>query len=67
MLRINRPWNGSVRVIECSPNSFIFQTLEGHLEAGQITFSYSSLGKDDYTLTVESLARCRDPLSKIQL
>jgi hypothetical protein len=30
------PWNGPVRVVETTPTSFRFATLDGHLEAGQI-------------------------------
>lgn len=33
------PWNGSVRVIEVTPTSFTFVTLEGHPEAGEISFA----------------------------
>lgn len=33
------PWNGRVRVIETTPTSFTFITLEGHPEAGEIVFT----------------------------
>ena len=35
-IRILAPWDGPVRVIEKTPASFRFATLDGHLEAGQI-------------------------------
>jgi hypothetical protein len=33
------PWDGPVRVVERTPSCFRLVTLEGHLEAGQISFS----------------------------
>ncbi len=38
VVRMPGPWDGPVRVIEKTPQSFRFVTLEGHLEAGQIRF-----------------------------
>lgn len=38
-ITITGPWNGPVRVIDVTPTSFTFVTLEGHLEAGEIRFS----------------------------
>jgi uncharacterized protein (UPF0548 family) len=38
-IHIVGPWNGPVRVINVTPTSFTFVTLQGHLEAGQITFA----------------------------
>ncbi|GAA4831118.1 DUF1990 domain-containing protein [Saccharopolyspora rosea] len=32
------PWNGPVRVVSCTEDSFRLATLEGHLEAGLIEF-----------------------------
>lgn len=39
VVRMPGPWDGPVRVIERTPTSFRFATLDGHLEAGQIRFS----------------------------
>lgn len=38
-VRMAGPWDGPVRVVERTPTSFRFVTLDGHLEAGQIRFS----------------------------
>ena len=39
VVRMPGPWDGPVRVVERTPTSFRFATLDGHLEAGQIEFS----------------------------
>ena len=54
---------GPVRVIEKTPTSFRFVTLEGHLEAGQIRFQ----ARDGELLefTIESWARAGDRLSNL--
>jgi hypothetical protein len=57
IVRMPGPWDGPVRVVERTPTSFRFATLQGHLEAGQIRFS---AGRDDDGLLVfeiESWAR----------
>src|SRR4051794_34489552 len=36
VVRMPGPWDGPIRVIETTPTSFRFGTLDGHLEAGQI-------------------------------
>jgi hypothetical protein len=58
------PWNGAVRVVEVKPASFTFVTLEGHPEAGQITFSARRHITRPRTLRFEirSWARSRDML-----
>ena len=38
LVRISGPWNGPVRLIELQPDSFSFETLQGHLEVGKIQF-----------------------------
>lgn len=38
LVRISGPWNGPVRVVDLQPDSFSFETLQGHLEAGKIQF-----------------------------
>jgi hypothetical protein len=63
VVRMPGPWDGPVRVIEKTPQSFRFVTLEGHLEAGQIRFQ----ARDDELLefTIESWARAGDRLSNL--
>src|SRR3954451_20531040 len=36
VVRMPGPWDGPIRVLETTSNSFRFGTLDGHLEAGQI-------------------------------
>lgn len=38
VVRMPGPWNGPVRVVESSPKRIRLQTLQGHMEAGQIEF-----------------------------
>jgi hypothetical protein len=58
------PWNGNVRVVEVTPTSFTFVTLEGHPEAGQITFAAKRHPGKRRALRFEirSWARSRDML-----
>jgi Domain of unknown function (DUF1990) len=62
LVQMPGPWNGPVRVVEVTPTSFRYATLEGHLEAGQIEFSAAD---DDGALRfrIESWARSGDWLS----
>jgi hypothetical protein len=58
------PWDGPVRVVERTPTSFRFATLDGHLEAGQIEFS----AREDGSLLefrIESWARAGDRFSNL--
>ncbi len=63
VVRMPGPWDGPIRVIEKTPESFRFVTLEGHLEAGQIRFQ----ARDGELLefTIESWARAGDRLSNL--
>jgi Domain of unknown function (DUF1990) len=56
------PWNGRVRVAEVAVDSFTLVTLEGHPEAGHITFSAqrSTTVEGMATVLIESFARSRD-------
>lgn len=54
------PWNGTVRVAASTPESFTLVTLEGHPEAGHITFSVSYSQPDACSVCIESWARARD-------
>jgi hypothetical protein len=64
LVQMPGPWNGPVRVVEVTPTSFRYATLDGHLEAGQIEFSAAD---DDGALRfrVESWARSGDRLSNL--
>jgi hypothetical protein len=63
IVRMPGPWDGPVRVIEKTPQSFRFVTLEGHLEAGQIRFQ--ALDGELLEFTIESWARAGDRLSNL--
>lgn len=58
------PWNGGVRVAEVTPTSFTFVTLEGHPEAGEITFAVTrNLTRPGaISFEINSWARSRDML-----
>jgi hypothetical protein len=63
IVRMPGPWDGPVRVIEKTPLSFRFVTLEGHLEAGQINFEARDAELLEFT--IESWARAGDRLSNL--
>ncbi len=56
------PWNGAVRVSESTPLTFTLITLDGHPEAGHITFSVAEDTSDPGSkrVRIESWARARD-------
>lgn len=58
------PWNGAVRVVEVTPTTFTFVTLEGHPEAGQIAFRLQQhpSRRDVLRFAILSWARSRDML-----
>jgi hypothetical protein len=60
VVRMPGPWDGPVRVVERTPTSFRFVTLDGHLEAGQIRFSAAP-----EEFRIESWARAGDRLSNL--
>lgn len=64
LIKILGPWNGGVRVIDTTPTSFAFVTLEGHPEAGQIAFRAQPHSEQQGALRFEILswARSRDML-----
>jgi Domain of unknown function (DUF1990) len=64
VVRMPGPWDGPVRVVERTPTSFRFATLEGHLEAGQIEFSARSDGSM-LEFRIESWARAGDRFSNL--
>lgn len=63
-IKILGPWNGSVRVTQADATSFEFVTLEGHPEAGHISFTVRPLDDRPDALRFEicSAARSRDGL-----
>ena len=63
VVRMPGPWDGPVRVVERTPSSFRFVTLEGHLEAGQIDFSAAR--GELLEFRIESWARAGDRLSNL--
>jgi hypothetical protein len=64
VVRMPGPWDGPVRVVEVTPTSFRFATLDTHLEAGQIEFRAEDAG-GDIVFTIESWARSGDRLSRV--
>ncbi len=59
------PWNGPVRVTDVKATSLLLQTLDGHMEAGQIRFDVTDSedridGRHDYTFRIRSWARGGD-------
>jgi hypothetical protein len=64
VVRMPGPWDGPVRVVEVTPRSFRFATLEGHLEAGQIEWRAEEEA-GDLLFGVESWARSGDRLSDL--
>jgi hypothetical protein len=64
VVRMPGPWDGPVRVVEAGPTSFRLATLEGHLEAGQISFSAAD-GDGRLSFRIESWARSADRLTDL--
>lgn len=64
LIHITGPWNGPVRATAVTPTSFTLLTLEGHMEAGEISFSVRAApdAADEYVFVIESRARSRDRL-----
>ena len=62
VVRMPGPWDGPIRVVEVTPRSFRFVTLEGHLEAGQIEWRVHD-GDGALVFEIESWARGGDRLA----
>ena len=60
-VRLPGPWNGPVRVVERDERSFRLATLDGHMEAGEITFS-AEPADGGMVFQIESWARSGDPV-----
>jgi len=63
-VRMPGPWDGPVRVVEVTPTSFRFATLDGHLEAGQIEWRAQEI-PGGLRFEVESWSRPGDRLSDL--
>ncbi len=61
------PWNGVVRVADKGRDFFTLVTLDGHPEAGHITFSvrHDAIRSDSCSVRVESWAKARDALVNV--
>ena len=64
VVRMPGPWDGPVRVTSRDATSFRFETLQGHLEAGEIEFRTARDG-DLLVFEIESWARAADRLSDL--
>lgn len=62
IVRLPGPWDGPVRVIERTPTSFRFVTLQGHMEAGEIEFVASYDDRGFLHFQIDSWARSGDRL-----
>ena len=63
VVRMPGPWDGPVRVVDRTPTSFRFVTLDGHLEAGQISFAAER--GELLEFSIESWAQSGDRLSNL--
>jgi hypothetical protein len=64
VVRMPGPWDGPIRVVEVTAQSFRFVTLSGHLEAGQI--EWRATDEDGHLVfEIESWARAGDRLSHV--
>ena len=57
VVRLPGPWDGPLRVIERTPTSFRFVTLQGHMEAGEIEFRAGVDDRGFLRFDIESWAR----------
>jgi hypothetical protein len=64
VVRMPGPWDGPVRVAHRDATSFRLDTLDGHLEAGQIEFR-AIRAADGLRFEIESWARAGDRLSNL--
>lgn len=60
LIKITGPWNGPVRVADVAEEVFRLVTLDGHLEAGEITFLIKKMDEGKTQFIIESLARSKD-------
>ena len=60
VVRLPGPWDGPVRVIDRTPASFRFVTLDGHMEAGEIEFRAGTTDRGHVRFEIETWARSGD-------
>jgi uncharacterized protein DUF1990 len=60
VVRMPGPWDGPVRVVDCTETSFRFATLDDHMEAGQIEFRARPRGRS-LQFEIEAWARPSSP------
>ena len=60
VIQLAGPWKGAVEVIDVTPRSFRFATLEGHMESGVIEMRADDLDARRVRFTIESWARSHD-------
>jgi hypothetical protein len=63
-VRMPGPWDGPIRVVDLTPTSFRFVTLDGHIEAGQIEWRAREDG-ERIAFEIESWSRAGDRLSYV--
>ena len=63
-VRMPGPWDGPVRVVDRTPRSFRFATLDGHIEAGQIEWR-ARRDDGDVIFEIQSWSRPGDRLSHV--
>jgi hypothetical protein len=61
VVRMPGPWDGPVRVVDCTETSFRFATLDDHMEAGQIEFRARPRGRS-LQFEIEAWARPCSPM-----
>jgi uncharacterized protein DUF1990 len=61
VVRMPGPWDGPVRVVDCTETSFRFATLDDHMEAGQIEFRARTRGSS-LQFEIEAWARPCSPM-----
>lgn len=59
------PWDGPVRVLARTEQSFRFGTLDGHLEAGEIEFRATDAGAGIVDFTIEVWSRAGDRAAEV--
>jgi Domain of unknown function (DUF1990) len=64
VVRMAAPWDGPVRVVRREADRFVYATLKGHLEAGQIEFRCSDR-HGVVVFEIESWARNKDRLTNL--
>jgi hypothetical protein len=61
-VRMPVPWDGPIRVVDVTPTSFRFATLDGHIEAGQIEWRARDVD-ERLVFEIESWSRAGDRAS----